>query len=157
MKQEEGSERSLPERIADSLERFATEDECLLGTAAPGSGVNVVPLSVAWIDSAFVFCTRRATRTASNLRASPLARIVYGSPADIVLVDVEIETCEITDLAPTLVDGYTRHVNWDISEENDDYVALVGTPIKIRAWRRESEMTLMRDGRWLEVAFRTDT
>ncbi|MDX6534298.1 MAG: hypothetical protein QOF68_2042 [Gaiellales bacterium] len=115
-----GQERTIRERIEDSVKRFETDVDCFVATTSTGGRPNVAPLSVLWHGDVFFICTRRSTHTVKNLETQPLARLVYGSTRDVVIADVSVEIREITDV---------------------DDSALAA---------EEPERNLMQNGRWLE-------
>jgi hypothetical protein len=141
--------RTLDQRKADALRRFAEDVDCFFATTNSDRRPNVVPLSVLWRRGAFLLCTRRSTQTVRNIAARPAARLVYGSTRDVVLVDVTTALVELRDVHPDDLDAYREHVGWNIAAESDRYVAIRCLPHTILAWQQEPEATLMRGSRWL--------
>jgi hypothetical protein len=142
--------RSVARRITDALEMFASERDCFVATTNEDARPNVVPLSVIWHAERFLLCTRRSTRTVSNLADRPFARLVFGQTRDVVLIDVDCQVSELADVDASALSVYHRHVGWDIANESSRYVAIVCRPQTIQSWRQEPEATLMRDGAWIE-------
>lgn len=142
--------RSVAERVTGALGTFATDRDCFFATTNADERPNVVPLSVVWHAESFVLCTRRSTRTVTNLVERPFARLVYGQTRDVVLIDATCDIQELSALDSQALKAFHEHVGWDITKESSRYVALVCRPEIIQAWRQEPEATLMENGVWIE-------
>jgi hypothetical protein len=142
--------RSVSERIIDARRMFERDVDCFFTTTNPDMRPNVVPLSALWHADIFILCTRRSTRTVTNIIERPFARLVYGTPRDVVLIDADCEIRELDGLDGQVLAAFHEHVGWDIARESSRYVVLVCRPHTVQSWRQEPEATLMKDGVWTQ-------
>lgn len=143
-------DRPLRRRIVDSVARFKNDVDCIVATSSPTGAPNAVPLSFVWVNRRFYICTRETNRTVCNVRKTGAARLVLGPTRDVVLVDGHVTLRSMESCPAKVRDAFKSRVDWEIAEESGDYVLMVVKPHKVQAWRMERELTIMRDGRWLD-------
>lgn len=138
-------------RKADALAAWsAPHADVWVATASAGGEPHLVPLSLLWTGERFVVAVAGGSRTASDLRASGLARLAVGPTRDVTVVDAVLEREVPVDDDAALGAAYAAQADWD-PRGAEGYVFLVLRPERVQAWREVDEMagrTLMRRGTW---------
>ncbi|GAA4638880.1 hypothetical protein GCM10023196_098340 [Actinoallomurus vinaceus] len=140
--------RPADRRRADVLRVFETARNAWLATGGK-EGAHLVPLGCAWDGARLVMATKENSRTVRNLREDPRARLAFGSPTDVVLVDGDVELLDAGDVPPesrAALDALPID-----PRKVPGRVCLLLTLRRVQAWRGLEEMpdrTLMADGRW---------
>lgn len=146
------SNRTTGERIASALRRLETEANIWIATASSDGVPHLIPLSLAWMDSAIVVTTPTESATVRNAIASGRARAALDSGDDVVIVDSTVTVTPLGDADPDRVASYIARVGWDPRAEPGEWSLLTLAPIRVQAWNSVSEIngrTIMRDGAWL--------
>jgi hypothetical protein len=151
--------RTLDQRRSDTLTRLAANGQAWLATAGIGSDGTALPhviaVSPTWTGTVLLIATRSGTPTARNLDATGRARLVLGSPDDVVMVDVQAAPAvPATGADPSTLAAratFTAAQGWDPADEGPDWRYHRLTPTTIQAYRGYDELgdhVLMRDGAW---------
>ena len=145
--------RTAEERIADTLALFAGHPAGWLATAAGDTGPHVIAVSACWTGGALLIATRGDSPTARNLAATSSATLALGTPADSVLVDVElVERRSSGEAAGELGTTFVGAMGWDPADEPGSWDYFLLKPRRIQAYRGYGDRqgsTIMREGRWL--------
>jgi pyridoxamine 5'-phosphate oxidase-like protein len=144
--------RSAAQRQADVLAVLRENREGWLATASSGGLPHLIVVATVWSDERILAATRIASRTARNLTESGRGRLALGTPADVVLIDVDLERCVPTRDGGATAAAFTRAAGWDPAEEGPDWCYLELHPTRIQAYRGYAEIAgreVMRAGRWL--------
>jgi hypothetical protein len=145
--------RSTAQRIADTLDTLAHNDDGWLATASPEGVPHLIAVSACWTGDAVLVATRGDSPTARNLEAAGVARLSLGSPADAVLLDVDVsERRPAGPDAGELATAFVAAMGWDPADEPGSWTYFLLAPQRIQAYRGYGERpgaTVMRGGRWL--------
>ena len=80
--------RSRTARLDDVRALLAGAEDVWVATASPTGVPHLVPLSLAAVGTDLVVCaTPATTTTARNIRSTGRARLGFGDPHDVVMVD----------------------------------------------------------------------
>jgi hypothetical protein len=85
-----------------------------------------------------------------NIRDTGIARLVFGPTRDVVLVDGYVSLRSMESCPTKVRRAFKSRVDWEVAAESGEYVLMVIRPQKVQAWRMERELTIMRDGVWLD-------
>jgi hypothetical protein len=148
--------RPAAERKADTLAKLAAPTaDAWISTSSVGADSRpyLVPLSIAWIDEVLVIAVDVASRTATNLRETGVARVGLGPTRDVVMIDAAVRSSHPqADVPERIARSYAAQADWDPSLPGGTNVYFVLEPVRIQAWREANELsgrTLMSGGRWL--------
>jgi pyridoxamine 5'-phosphate oxidase-like protein len=145
--------RSVEERRSDALEVLARSGEAWLATGGPDGRPQLIAVSTWWDGRHVVIATIGRLRTARNLDSSGLARLAFGTPGDVVMVDARVaDSVAAGEAAPELRAGFIGAAGWDPGEEGADWRYYRLLPVQVQAYRGYGELTgrqVMRDGQWL--------
>jgi len=146
--------RPPEQRKSDTLEALAAhEADVWTATAGREGQPHLVPLSLCWLDERIVLVTEPTTSTVRNLRAGSTARLGLGPTRDVVMIDAVLESDhDSTEVTPEIADAFAAQSGWDPRQATGDFRYVVLRPVRVQAWREETELadrTLMRDGEWL--------
>lgn len=145
--------RSTEQRRTDAVAVLDQQGDAWLATASRDGVPTLIAVSAAWTGTELVIATRDASPTARNLDATGRARVALGSPADVVMLDVTVEsTTPATKDAGEIATTFRDAVGWDPAEEGSDWHYFRLRPTRIQAYRGYGDQAgrdVMRDGRWL--------
>lgn len=145
--------RSASQRKADVLSVLTKNGDAWLATASPDGRPQLIAVSVWWDGESATIATRMGSVTARNIDRMRMARLGFGSPDDVIMIDATLrDRTAVTDAQLELRSGFTRAVGWDPAEEGDDWAFFRLRPLRIQAYRGYGELEgreLMRDARWL--------
>ncbi|TDE59670.1 hypothetical protein E1295_01890 [Nonomuraea mesophila] len=144
--------RDLPRRRADTLGRLSSGFQMWLATGSDGRGAHLIPVAYVWDGSTLTTATFRRSRTVSNLRARPTARLAIGDTADVVLIDADAVLVDVPDIDVASAEAYAE-VSTDPRSSPDVFLYIRLRPKRILAWNSLAEFsgrTLMLDGSWLD-------
>lgn len=145
--------RSLEERTSHALDVLARGGDAWLATAGPDGRPQLVAVSTWWDGRHVVIATIGRLRTARNLDASGLARLAFGTPDDVVMLDVRVaDSVPTAEAGLELREGFIGAAGWDPGEEGPDWRYYRLLPVQVQAYRGYDELPgrhVMRDGRWL--------
>ncbi|MBE1530512.1 pyridoxamine 5'-phosphate oxidase family protein [Actinomadura algeriensis] len=139
----------MRERKRDVLELLGAARHTWIASG-DGGGPHLIPLACVWDGTRVAMSTRAASRTVRNLRRPGRARLAFGSPVDVVLVDGDVAIAE-----PDAVPAETRAALAELPlnpERVPGCVYLFVTPRRVQAWRHMGEMAdreVMTNGRWV--------
>lgn len=145
--------RTLDHRRADALERIAANHQFWLATGSDGRGPHLIPVAYVWDGTTFTTATFERSRTITNLRADPRARVAIGDTGDVVMIDVSAELIAVSDIDPAAADQYARVAADPRTMSGFVYLRLL--PQRMQAWNGVHEFggrTIMLNGRWLDQA-----
>lgn len=146
--------RDLRQRRADTLDRLSSGFQMWMATGSDGHGAHLIPVAYVWDGSDLVTATFRRSRTVSNLRARPVARLAIGDTADVVLIDARAVLLDVSDIDAASAEAYAK-VSTDPRNAPDTFVYLRLVPQRILAWNSLAEFsgrTVMLDGSWLDAS-----
>lgn len=141
--------RSTSERRSHAVELLESTHQLWLSTAGRDSGPHAIPVAFVWNGSWITMATFVHSRTASNLRDDPRARLAVGSPTDVVVLDGEVSFVAVGEIDTEVADRFAA-VSHD-PRVMPGFVYLRFTPRRIQAWNGFHEFegrTVMADGRW---------
>ncbi len=69
-----------------------------LATGSDGHGAHLIPVAYVRDGSTLTTATFRRSRTVSNLRARPTARLAIGDTADVVMIDTHAILLDLPDI-----------------------------------------------------------
>lgn len=144
--------RSRAQRKTDTLTALEANRDAWLATADPQGRPHLIAVSVWWNDAEIVIATVRTSRTGLNLEATRLARLAFGSPEDVIMVDAKLSSVVPGPEAGSLGDGFARAAGWDPREIDPSWSFYRLTPSAIQAYRGYGELKgreVMKAGRWL--------
>ena len=145
--------RAVAERKKDVLAALEAHHELWVATADAKGQPHLIAASGWWDGAAIVVATRVESKTAHNLAETGLAKLGHGTPADVVLIDAELETSTPAGAADDeLARGFTKAVGWDPREVGDDWAFYRLRPRRVQAYRGYEELEgrdVMKGGRWL--------
>jgi len=145
--------RDSRQRKADVFAALEANADAWLATASPSGRPHLIAVSCWWHDGRLTIATRTRSQTAHNLESTRTGRLALGSPADVVMIDVELaDAVAVAAADPALAAGFAAGVGWDPAEEGADWWFFTLRPIRIQAHRGYGELEgrdVMRDGRWL--------
>jgi hypothetical protein len=145
--------RSLEERTADVREALSRNPEVFVATASPSGQPHVIAASSWWDRQRIVVATTDQSRTARNLDASGLARLVLGTPDDMIVIDVRVtDAVGVNEADPLLRDGFAAAAGWNPADEGPGWRFFQLSPLRIQAYRGYGELPgreVMRGGTWL--------
>jgi nitroimidazol reductase NimA-like FMN-containing flavoprotein (pyridoxamine 5'-phosphate oxidase superfamily) len=147
-----GPPRSRAERRRDVELRLAQDKDVWVASASADGAPYLVPLSFDWDGEALLVVTPPESPTARNLAATATARLALGHTRDVCMIDGEVESFELDELARERADRYAARAGWDPRTEATPYRWFRISPRRIQAWREVNEISgrdLMRDGHWL--------
>ncbi|MDQ2784048.1 MAG: pyridoxamine 5'-phosphate oxidase family protein [Chloroflexota bacterium] len=144
--------RSRQQRIADVLEKLATEDDLWVASANAVGDTHLIPLSFDWDGTHLIIATLAKSRTRRNLQRAGIARVALGPTRDVVMLEGPVAIITSDDFESTRADAHAQRAGFDPRQEPEAYVYLQVTPRIIQAWRAVDELAdrvVMRDGHWL--------
>lgn len=144
--------RSTQQRKADVLAVFERNGDAWLATADRSGGPHLIPVSCWWDGESIVFATRSASSTARNLEAGRPARLAFGAPDDVIVVDTVAVDSRPVGADAAVTDGFAAAVGWDPRGESGDWWLFRLRPTRIQAYRGYGELAgrdVMRASRWL--------
>jgi hypothetical protein len=123
-----------------------------LATADSSGRPHLIAVSAWWDGTDLVVATTASSRTASNLRASPHARLAGGAPNDVVMIDVTVAETVAAKDAGEVADGFAIAVGWDPRQVGAGWAFFRLSPTRIQAYRGYDELegrNVMTNSRWL--------
>jgi GMP synthase (glutamine-hydrolysing) len=145
--------RTPTQRKADILAALDGNSDAWLATAGRSGRPHLIAVSAWWHDGLLTIATRATTQTARNLDTTRVGRVALGSPADVVMIDAELDgAVAVADAPAALSGGFSAGVGWDPAEEGPDWRFFTLRPTRIQAYRGYGELEgrdVMKDGRWL--------
>jgi hypothetical protein len=145
--------RTSNQRKADVLAALDGNSDAWLATAGRSGRPHLIAVSSWWHDGLLTIATRAASQTARNLDSTRTGRVALGAPADVVMIDVELDSAvAVADAPAALSRGFSAGVGWDPAEEGPDWRFFTLRPTRIQAYRGYGELEgrdIMRDGKWL--------
>jgi general stress protein 26 len=124
-----------------------------LATGSDGHGAHLIPVAYVWDGSTLTTATFRRSRTVSNLRARPKARLAIGDTADVVMIDTRAILLDVPDIDVDSAEAYAK-VSTDPRNAPDMFLYIRLVPERILAWNSLAEFggrTLMLKGSWLDT------
>jgi hypothetical protein len=144
--------RDVVTRVVDTHALLRTPGVDAWVATSSAEGPHLVPLTPARLDDdGVLLATGRASRTVRNLEATPTARLAYGQPRDVVLVDATLDRVVDVEADAALGAAYAAQADWD-PRGSAGFCFVVLRPHRVQAWRDEAELTgrtVMRSGAWL--------
>jgi hypothetical protein len=144
--------RTVEERKAAVLGVLEGQRDLWLATADAAGRPHLIAVSAWWDGTDLVVATTAGSRTASNLGASPRARLAAGAPNDVVMIDARVVESLAANQAAEVADGFAIAVGWDPREVGEDWVFYRLRPTRIQAYRGYDELEgrdVMRRSAWL--------
>jgi hypothetical protein len=145
--------RTVEQRKADVLKTLEGNIDMWVATADPMGGPHMIAASGWWNGDHVVMATIGTSRTARNLAQNQAARLAIGSPADVLMMDAELEdSVPVGEADQALGDGFARAVGWDPREVGAGWVFYRLRPTNIQAYKGYDELQgrfVMRESRWL--------
>jgi hypothetical protein len=145
--------RTTAQRQNDTLELLARNGSGWLATASRDGAAHLIAVSAFWTDGTVVLATRGDSPTASNLAATGSAKLALGSPADAVLLDLDMTERRVSGPASgSLGTAFHDAMGWDPADEPGTWDYFVFAPRRVQAYRGYGERpgaTIMHDGKWL--------
>jgi hypothetical protein len=144
--------RTVEQRKVDVLAALELQRDLWLATADPAGRPHLIAASAWWDGSRVVVATRGSSRTAKNLAENGLAKLSLGSPADVVLIDAELDASTPAAEAGAELAGFKKALGWDPREVGEGWVFYRLRPTRIQAYRGYDELEgrdVMRRSRWL--------
>ncbi|HMJ39176.1 MAG TPA: pyridoxamine 5'-phosphate oxidase family protein [Verrucomicrobiae bacterium] len=144
--------RTVEERKAAVLGVLEGQRDLWLATADAAGRPHLIAVSAWWDGTDLVVATTAGSRTASNLAASPRARLAAGAPNDVVMIDARVVESLAANQAAEVADGFAIAVGWDPREVGEDWVFYRLRPTRIQAYRGYDELEgrdVMRRSAWL--------
>lgn len=145
--------RSLAERRRAARDRLESGHQLWLATGSDGRGAHLIPVAYVWDGSALTTATFASSRTVSNLRAHPRARVALGDTADVVMIDTDTSLINVPDLGTDLAERYAKVSTDPRSHPEGRFVYLRLRPRRIQVWNGLHEFVgrmVMSGGRWLD-------
>ncbi|MFI6299342.1 pyridoxamine 5'-phosphate oxidase family protein [Nonomuraea sp. NPDC050790] len=145
--------RDLVRRRADTLDRLNGGFQMWLATGSDGHGAHLIPVAYVWDGAALTTGTFRRSRTVSNLRGRPKARLAIGDTADVVMIDAGAALVGVSEIDAASAEAFAR-VSTDPRSAPDMFVYVRLVPERILAWNSLAEFsgrTLMLKGSWLDA------
>lgn len=142
--------RTIEERRRDSLELLDSHTQLWLTTARDGVA-HLIPVAYIWDGDRLTMATFARSRTTSNLRASPRARVAVGQPDDLVMIDGDVTLVVPDEMDTDTADRYAR-VSFD-PRHLPGLMYLDMAPRQVQVWNGVHEFhgrTIMADGAWLD-------
>ena len=146
--------RSAAQRIADTKQRLATDDDVWVATGSLDGTPHLVPLSMSWIKARIMCVTYTNSPTTRNVAATSQARCSLDSTGDVVILKTAAQIMAFEDCSDDAIQEMVDQFGWDPRHDPEiAWSVLVMTPLMIHAWNCEPEIanrTIMRDGAWVE-------
>ncbi|WP_242907729.1 pyridoxamine 5'-phosphate oxidase family protein [Actinomadura terrae] len=145
--------RSLAERQAHARKRLETGFQMWLATGGDGHGAHLIPVAFVWNGSALYTATFAKSRTVSNIKGHPHARVALGDTADVVMIDSSASLVDVPDIDAGIAERYAQVSTDPRTSPEGMFVYLRLLPKRIQVWNGFHEFagrTVMRDGRWLD-------
>ncbi|MFI9556272.1 hypothetical protein [Nonomuraea endophytica] len=145
--------RDLSQRRAETLDRLGSGFQMWLATGSDGHGAHLIPVAYVWNGSTLTTSTFQRSRTISNLRARPTARLAIGDTADVVLIDAYTILLDVPNIDVASAEAYAE-VSTDPRNAPDMFLYIRLVPKRILAWNSLAEFsgrTLMLNGSWLDT------
>ncbi|MEV4166437.1 pyridoxamine 5'-phosphate oxidase family protein [Nonomuraea dietziae] len=146
--------RDLARRQADTVDRLFGGFQMWLATGSDGHGAHLIPVAYVWDDSTLTTATFRRSRTVSNLRARPKARLAIGDTADVIMIDARATLLGVPDIDAASAEAFAK-VSTDPRNAPDRFLYVRLVPERILAWNSLAEFsgrTLMLKGSWLDTS-----
>ena len=144
--------RDTETRKADVLARLEKQQDIWLATADAAGRTRLIAASGWWDGADLVIATRGASRTARNLSMNPSAEVACGTPADAIVLDVQMIDSSAVEDTPDLCKGFAAAVGWDPREAGEGWMFFRLRPTRIQAFRGYDEVVgrdVMLRSRWL--------
>ena len=144
--------RSLAQRKADALDKLAHDEDAWIATASRSGVAHLVPLSFVWDGERVVTATEARRITARNVGASRRARLALGATRDVVVIDAQVDLCDVAVVDGGSAGRFAARLGWDPRSYDEPWVYLLMRPVRVLAWREVDELAgrvVMRDGEWL--------
>jgi hypothetical protein len=144
--------RTVEERKTAVLGVLEGQRDLWLATADAAGRPHLIAVSAWWDGTDLVVTTTAGSRTASNLAASPRARLAAGTPNDVVMIDARVVESMAANQAAEVADGFAIAVGWDPREVGEGWVFYRLRPTRIQAYRGYDELEgrdVMRRSAWL--------
>ena len=146
--------RPIAQRIADTRALLETQGSGWLATASPSGTPLVFAVAFLWTGTTAVIATRDGTPTARNLDATGKARLVLGTPQDVVMLDATVaRTLPASGATGTIGTAFVDAMGWDPAVEGPDWRYVELRPTVIQSYRGYHELgghVLAKDGVWKE-------
>ncbi len=145
--------RSLAERRMAAQERLESGHQLWLATGSDGRGAHLIPVAYVWDGSALTTATFTSSRTVTNLRAHPRARVAIGDTADVVMIDTDASLITVPNIGGDLAERYAKVSTDPRSHPEGMFVYLRLQPRRIQVWNGLHEFvgrTVMAGGHWLD-------
>ena len=146
--------RSLAERRAHARNRLETGFQMWLATGSNGHGAHLIPVAYAWAGSALYTATFVKSRTVSNIKGHPQARVALGDTAEVIMIDTSASLMDVPDIDADIAERYAKVSTDPRTSPEGTFVYLRLHPRRIQVWNGFHEFvgrTVMRDGRWLDT------
>jgi hypothetical protein len=145
--------RSTAARKAAVLDALGKNKTLWLATAGRDGRPHVIAASPWWDGEQLLVVTTSASRTARNLEGNGLARLVIGTPDDVIMVDAEVAgSFAAQEADPDVISGFTRAAHWNPAEQPGSWRFYRLRPTRVQAYLGYGELEgreVMREGRWL--------
>ncbi len=145
--------RSTAARKAAVLDALGKNENLWLATADKDGQPHVIAASPWWEGEQILVATTSGSRTARNLEGNGLARLVIGSPDDVIMVDAEVAgSLSAKGADPDVIAGFTRAAHWNPAEQPGSWRFYRLRPTRVQAYLGYGELEgkdVMREGRWL--------
>ncbi|HEY8598719.1 MAG TPA: hypothetical protein VIL85_09830 [Thermomicrobiales bacterium] len=144
--------RTIAQRKADTLARLGSAVDCWVPSASAEGEAYLIPLSFVWHEGQIIMATLAASLTVRNVRRAGNCRVALDGTRDVVLVEGPIEIIDSAAIAADIAAAFKAAAGFDPHQSTQNYVYILLTPHRIRAWREENELAgreIMRDGQWL--------
>ena len=144
--------RSAAQRKADTLSRLGSDVDCWVTSASARGEAYLIPLSYVWYGQQIIMATLANSLTVRNLRRAGNCRVALDGTRDVVLVEGLIETIPTAAISADIAAAFKVAAGFDPHQSAQDYVYILISPRRVRAWREENELAgreIMREGQWL--------
>ncbi len=146
--------RSTPERKAAILSALQRNVSLWLATASLSGKPHVIAVSTWWDGELVVIATRSGSPTARNLEGNGLARLVIGTPDDVVIVDAEVaDSVPVKEAGTGIASGFKAAAGWDAANQPGSWKFYRLRPVRAEAYLGYHELEgreVMRDSLWLD-------
>lgn len=144
--------RDIATRKADVMAALEGHADVWLASATLQGRPHLIAVSAWWDGTDLVIATREDSRTGRNLAANRAATVAAGSPADAIVITVDVVKSHPVEEETRTAEGFAAAVGWDPREVGSGWTFFRLRPNRINALRGYDELDgreVMREGRWL--------